>query len=179
MITLPAGTPGLRPDRAVIVYANRVREAFKDVPIVLGGLEASMRRLAHYDYWDNAVRRSILLDARGDILVYGMGETPVVEIAEKLSGGARRSNLNHIRGTVVIRNSTRFSARTAVPIPSYEEVKKIPENLMKPSASPMPSRILSRAKPLVQRHGDRCVIHFPPPLPMSTEALDTIYELPY
>ena len=118
----PGGTPGLRPDRAVIVYANRVREAFRDAPIVLGGLEAGMRRLAHYDYWDNAVRRSILLDARGDILVYGMGETPVVEIAEKLNAGVPAGELNHIRGTVVVRGSIDF-LQDWVQIPSYEEVK--------------------------------------------------------
>ena len=119
----PGGTPGLRPDRAVIVYANRCREAFRDAPIVLGGLEAGMRRLAHYDYWDNAVRRSILLDARGDILVYGMGETPVVEIAEKLHAGMTAGELNHIRGTVVVRSSIDFLPG-CVPVPSYRRGTK-------------------------------------------------------
>ncbi len=95
----PGGKAGRRPDRATIVYANRIREAFGDVPIVIGGIEASLRRFAHYDWWDNKVRRSILLDSRADILVYGMGETQIVEIAERLS---EKQSLDGIRGTVVI-----------------------------------------------------------------------------
>jgi len=174
----PGGTPGLRPDRAVIVYANRVREAFRDVPIVLGGLEAGMRRLAHYDYWDNAVRRSILLDARGDILVYGMGETPVVEIAEKLNRGTPIDELNHIRGTVVVRSSIDF-LQDSVQIPSYEEVKNDSGRFNEAFRITSVRQNPLTAKPLVQRHGDRSIIHFPPPLPMRTEALDSIYELPY
>jgi uncharacterized radical SAM protein YgiQ len=174
----PSGMPGLRPDRAVIVYANRVREAFRDAPIVLGGLESSMRRLAHYDYWDNTVRRSILLDARGDILVYGMGETPIVEIAEKLSAGVPAGELNHIRGTVVVRGTADLLQNSAQ-LPSFEEVKndagKFNEAFRITAAQQNPFTAL----PLTQRHGDRTVIHFPPLLPMSAEELDSIYELPY
>jgi uncharacterized radical SAM protein YgiQ len=92
----PGGKPGRRPDRALIVYANRVRQAFKDVGVVIGGIEASMRRLAHYDYWDNRVRRSILFDARADMLVYGMGESQTVEIARRLSAGETIDALDHI-----------------------------------------------------------------------------------
>ena len=95
----PGGKTGHRPDRATIVYANRIREVFNDVPIVIGGIEASLRRLAHYDWWDNTVRRSILLDARADILVYGMGERQIVEIAKRLSEG---HDLRGIRGTVIV-----------------------------------------------------------------------------
>ena len=96
----PGGKAGLRPDRATIVYANRIREVFNDMPIVIGGIEASLRRLAHYDWWDNTVRRSILLDARADILVYGMGERQIVEIARRLSEG---HDLMGIRGTVIVK----------------------------------------------------------------------------
>ena len=96
-----------RPDRATIVYANRVREAFGDVPIVIGGLEASTRRLAHYDYWSNSVRRSLLLDARADILVYGMGETQLLEIAKRLKKGEPVSSLDNIRGTAVVRKEVK------------------------------------------------------------------------
>jgi uncharacterized radical SAM protein YgiQ len=174
----PAGLPGLRPDRAVIVYANRIREAFKDVPIVLGGLEASMRRLAHYDYWDNAVRRSILMDARGDILVYGMGETQVVEIARKLSDGARIESLDNIRGTVVIRKDANFLPDSFT-IPSYEEAKESPDKFNEAFRAIYAQQNPFSAKPIVQPHSDRCVIHFPPPFPLSMEELDTIYELPY
>ena len=105
----PGGKAGHRPDRATIVYANRIREAFNDVPIVIGGIEASLRRLAHYDWWDNTVRRSILLDARADILVYGMGEKQIVEIAKRLSEG---HDLMGIRGTVVVQKR-RWSSRDA------------------------------------------------------------------
>ena len=174
----PGGTPGLRPDRAVIVYANRAREAFRDAPIVLGGLEAGMRRLAHYDYWDNAVRRSILLDARGDILVYGMGETPVVEIAEKLHAGVPANELNHIRGTVVVRGNIDF-LQDSVQIPSYEEVKNDSGKFNEAFRITCGQQNPFTAQPLVQGHSDRFVIHFPPPLPMRTEELDSIYELPY
>jgi uncharacterized radical SAM protein YgiQ len=174
----PAGFPGLRPDRAVIVYANRLREAFKDVPIVLGGLEASMRRLAHYDYWNNAVRRSILVDARGDILVYGMGETQVLEIARKLSAGTHVESLDNICGTVVIRKGSGFLP-DAIIIPSYEEVEEYPDKFNEAFRVIYSQQNPFSAKPIVQPHGDRCVIHFPPPLPIGTEALDTIYELSY
>ena len=98
----PGGKAGLRPDRATIVYANRIREVFNDIPIVIGGIEASLRRLAHYDWWDNTVRRSILLDARADILVYGMGERQIIEIAKRLSEG---HDLMGIRGTVVVQSA--------------------------------------------------------------------------
>jgi len=174
----PGGKPGQRPDRAVIVYANRVREAFKDAPIVLGGIEASMRRLAHYDYWDNAVRRSILLDARGDILVYGMGETPIVEIAEKLSAGVPAGGLNHIRGTVVVRGNADF-LQDCAQLPSLEEVKSDTGKFNEAFRITYAQQNPFTALPLAQQHGDRTVIHFPPPRPMSAEELDSIYELPY
>ncbi|MCX5894277.1 MAG: YgiQ family radical SAM protein [Proteobacteria bacterium] len=174
----PGSTLGLRPDRAVIVYANRVREAFRDVPIVLGGIEASMRRLAHYDYWDNSVRRSILLDARGDILIYGMGETPITEIACNLHEGSDIRSLNNIRGTVVVRKSCDF-LKDSVLIPSCEEVKDDAVRFNKAFLLICGEQNPFTAKPLVQGHGDRYVIHFPPALPLSTAQLDRVYELPY
>ena len=97
----PGGMAGRRPDRAVIVYSNRIREAYKDVPIIIGGLEASLRRLGHYDYWEDKVRRSILLDSRADILIYGMGERAVVEIAEALESGLEAKHITWIPGTCV------------------------------------------------------------------------------
>ena len=114
----PGGRPGLRPDRATIVYANRVREAFGHIPIILGGIEASLRRLAHYDWWDNRVRRSLLLDAKADILVYGMGETQVLEIARRLDKG---TDLAGIPGTVIVQGASASPAES-LEIPSYEEV---------------------------------------------------------
>ncbi len=115
----PGGKAGLRPDRTTIVYANRIREVFNDIPIVIGGIEASLRRLAHYDWWDNTVRRSILLDARADILVYGMGEKQIVEIAQRLSEG---HDLIGIRGTVVVQKTVIESSSHRV-IESIKEQK--------------------------------------------------------
>src|SRR5215471_21756943 len=95
----PGGRTGLRPDRATIVYAQRAREAFPGVPIVLGGIEASLRRLAHYDYWSDTVRRSVLLDAKADLLVFGMGEAPIWEVARRLAAGEPISSITDVRGT--------------------------------------------------------------------------------
>ena len=100
----PGGEAGHRPDRAVIVYSNRAREAYKDVPIIIGGLEASLRRLGHYDYWDDKLRRSILLDAKADLLVYGMGEKASVDIAEALEAGIAVSDIRWIPGTAYAAN---------------------------------------------------------------------------
>lgn len=96
----PGGEAGHRPDRAVIVYSNRVREAYKDVPVIIGGIEASLRRFAHYDYWEDKVRRSILADSKADLLVFGMGEKTIVQIADLLKYGMDIHNINDVRGTV-------------------------------------------------------------------------------
>ena len=95
----PGGKTGKRPDRAVIVYANRAKEAYKDVPVIIGGLEASLRRLGHYDYWSDKVRRSILLDSKADLLIYGMGERAIIEIAEALDSGIQTRDITWVRGT--------------------------------------------------------------------------------
>ncbi len=171
----PGDRAGLRPDRAVIVYANRLREAFGSVPIMLGGLEASLRRLAHYDYWEDRVRRGVLVDARADILVYGMGERQIAEIMERLERGA---TLDGIRGTVVVRGADAVPA-DAVTLPSYEEAAadrdafgaafKLAYREMDPGVG----------RAVVQPHGDRVVIQYPPALPLTTAELDALYALPY
>jgi uncharacterized radical SAM protein YgiQ len=97
----PGGKAGFRPDRAVVVYANKAKEVFKDVPVIIGGIEASLRRFAHYDYWDDRVRRSILLDSKADMLVYGMGEKPILEIAALLKQGLKINEIRNVRGTVL------------------------------------------------------------------------------
>lgn len=174
----PAGGGKGRPDRATIVYANRVREAFSDVPIVIGGLEASMRRLVHYDYWSNSVRRSLLLDARADILVYGMGETPIVEIAGRLKNGEPVSRLDNIRGTAVIRKAVNTFEKPVF-VPGFEQVRDDPDlfsaafKLIHANQNPF------TAKTLVQPHGNRFVVVFPPLLPLAQKQLDHVYELPY
>src|SRR5215212_7892491 len=129
----PGGSTGCRPDRATIVYAQRCREAYPEVPIVLGGIEASLRRIAHYDYWSDKVRRSILIDAKADLLVFGMGERPILEVADRLRKGEAISEIRDVRGTAFIVNNARMKELEADPalraadqkpviLPSYEEV---------------------------------------------------------
>jgi len=171
----PGGRVGLRPDRATIVYANRIREAFGPIPVVIGGIEASLRRLAHYDWWDNRVRRSILLDAKADILVYGMGEKQVREIAERLSKG---DDLAGIAGTAVVRKKALVSAES-LEIPPYEETANDKGKFGHAFKLISENQDPFKARTLLQRHGDRVVIQFPPPRPLSEQELDAIYDLPY
>lgn len=175
----PGRKGGLRPDRAVTVYSNRIREAYgQDAVIVLGGIEASLRRLAHYDYWDDAVRRSILFDTRSQILVYGMGEKAVLEIARKLQAGVAAEALDEIPGTAVIRKTPPQGVQR-IDLPSFELLNRDPkafnEAFRKSSAQMEPGAGLT----LVQPHGDRFLVVHPPHLPLSREELDQIYELPY
>jgi uncharacterized radical SAM protein YgiQ len=186
----PGGRPGLRPDHAVIVYANKVREAFKDVPIVIGGIEASLRRFAHYDWWKNEVRRSILLDSRADILVYGMGEAQVVEIARRLGEGR---TLHGIRGTAVVtalgRTTSQVPSRRSqetgtdlgpvVEMPSYEEVRGDIDRFNEAFRIVVENQDPFTGRTLAQGHANRYVVQYPPALPLETKDLDGIYELPY
>lgn len=174
----PGSKAGLRPDRAVIVYTNRAKEAFGKIPIIIGGIEASLRRLAYYDYWDNALRRSILLDSKADILVYGMGERQIVEIAKRLSGGEDINSLDNIRGTVVVRNNTDF-LKEYLMLPSFEEVSNNKDKFNLAFKFVYENMNPFTAKPLIQKHTDRYVIQFPPALPLDTNELDNIYGLPF
>ncbi|MBN2482773.1 MAG: YgiQ family radical SAM protein [Candidatus Omnitrophica bacterium] len=174
----PGSKPGLRPDRALIVYANKVREIYDRVPIIIGGMEASLRRLAHYDYWDNKVRRSILLDARANILVYGMGERQVVEIAQRMDKGEKIGTLINIRGTVVVKKNIDDISRYLV-IPSYEEIKDDKEKFNEAFRNVYSQMNPYTAKPLLQKHHVQNVIQLPPAEPFSSQELDRIYELPY
>lgn len=174
----PGAKAGKRPDRSLIVYANRVRQVFPGVPIVLGGIEASLRRLAHYDYWEDKVRRSVLLDAKADILVYGMAECQVVEIADRLKRGEAVDSLNDIRGTVINRKAVDF-LNDFVGLPSFEEVSADKDKFNESFKLIYRQRNPSFAKPLVQKHADRFLVQLPPALPLIPEELDRIYELPY
>ncbi len=174
----PGGKAGMRPDRALIVYANRVRQAFKEVPVVIGGIEASMRRLAHYDYWDNRLRRSILFDARADMLVYGMGETQVVEIARRLSVGEAIGTLDSIAGTAVIRKSPGF-LQEFVTIPACEAVTDSHEQFNRAFGLFYREQNPFTGRPVVQAHGDRYAVVYPPPMPLSQADLDAVYDLDY
>lgn len=174
----PGGKTGLRPDRAVIVYANRVRQAFKDTPIVIGGIEASTRRLGHYDYWDNALRRSLLLDSRADILVYGMGEGQTFEIAQRLARGEAKEHLDGIRGTVVVRNDI-SGLKGVVPLPSFEEIAKSTEAFNRAFVAVHGQMNPFDATIVAQQQGNRFVVQNPPVFPFSVKELDEIYGLPY
>ncbi len=221
----PNGEAGRRPDRSVIVYAQRAREAFKGVPVIIGGIEASLRRIAHYDYWSDKVRRSVLPDSKADMLIYGNAERAIVELSHRLAAGEKIDDITDIRGTGFMRQGlpvgwseidsthlddpgprahhpdpyqsepgcdtkmVRFTphqrprqldrTRTVVRLPSYDQV--VEDEVLYAHAS----RVFhletnpGNARALVQRHGKRDAWLNPPPLPLTTEELDRVYELPY
>ncbi len=175
----PGGRIGLRPDRATLSYCQRAREAFKGVPVIAGGVEASLRRLAHYDYWSDKVRRSILLDSKADLVVYGMGENAVLEIAQRLDRGETVRDLRDMRGVAYALGASEVPPSDALELPTYEEVVSSKEKFA------IATRIIHNetnpynARRLVQRHGNQAVVVNPPQLPLSQEAMDRIYGLPF
>ncbi len=175
----PGGISGNRPDRAVIVYSNRAREAYKDVPVIIGGIEASLRRLGHYDYWSDKVRRSILLDAKADLLIYGMGERAVVAIAEALEAGIDVKDITWIEGTCYKAKSFEQDEDTAV-LPSYEEITGSKEAYCRSFAMAYRNNDDINGKRLVEKYADSLyVIQNKPQPPLSRQELDDVYELPY
>jgi len=202
----PGGAQGRRPDRAVIVYAQRCREAFRDAPIVIGGIEASLRRIAQFDHWSEKVRRSVLVDSKADLLVYGNAERAIVEIAHRAAKGQNVRAMRDIRGTAflldavpegwsvsaptlvdepaepderTVRHAQAPAGDVAVRLPAFEQVRE--DKALYAHAS----RILHQesnpgnAKPLVQRHGDKEVWLTAPPIPLTTPEMDFVYDLPY
>ena len=175
----PGKKMGLRPDRAVIVYANRAREAFPDLPIVIGGLEASLRRFAHYDYWDDKVRRSALVDAGADILIYGMGETASIEIARRLKKKQPISSMTDIRGTAVMVSDPALCAYDSVTVPSFEDVSSSMSDYADATRVEYAEHDPVRGKAILQKHDKRWLLVNPPAMPLSTKELDRVAELPY
>lgn len=175
----PGGKNNMRPDRAVIVYTNRVKEAYKDCPVIIGGIEASLRRLAHYDYWDNKVRRSILLDSKADILVYGMGEKVSLEIARALNDGFLPRDITWLKGTVV---RTDGPDDDGVILPDFLEVsnKEDKSAFLKSFKIQYENNDYISGKVLYEKYADNLYIkqNIPQP-PLSTNELDEIYKLPY
>lgn len=187
----PGGKPNKRPDRAILVYTNKVKELFGDVPIIIGGIEASLRRFAHYDYWDNKVRRSILVDSKADLLIYGMGEKPILEIAAILDKGASINNIKDIRGTAY------YSKKEYLPkpikeflyenknkdnyevVPSFKAVSKSKSEYAKAFITQYNEQDFFKGKTLLQPHGDRFLVQNPPIKPLSEKEMDRIYSLPY
>lgn len=175
----PGKAAGLRPDHAVIVYSNRAREAFPELPIVIGGLEASLRRFAHYDYWDDKVRRSALIDAGADILVYGMGEYATLEIARRLRKKEPVSSLTDIRGTAVAVADASVCAYESVSLPSFEAVSRSMTDYADATRVEYEEHDPIRGRALIQPHEKRFLIVNPPAMPLSTKELDRVAELPY
>lgn len=206
----PGNVGGKRPDRAVIVYSQRCQEAYKGVAVVIGSIEASLRRIAHYDYWSEKVRRSILMDSKADILLYGNAERAIVELSHRMADGEKLKDIRDIRGTAFVLNELPLDARCVdsthlvddksdsqavrildpkpkpgaqsveyILLPSYEKVRK--NEILYGHTS----RILHQetnpgnARPLVQAHGDRFVWLNEPPIPLTTEEMDWVFELPY
>lgn len=172
------GVAGKRPDRAVIVYSNIIRELYPNSPIIIGGLEASLRRFAHYDYWDDAVRPSILLDSKADLLIYGMGENQIIEIAQRLDNGEDISNLTDIKGTsyaVDVRNTPYIG----VEVPSLENCISSKKEYAKSVRIEQDEQDHIRGRAVRQKHGKMMVVQNVPMTPLETEELDWVYSLPY
>ncbi|KNF07909.1 hypothetical protein CLPU_11c00780 [Gottschalkia purinilytica] len=174
----PGGKGGLRPDRAAIVYSHKAREAYKNVPIILGGIEASLRRFAHYDYWDNKVRRSILLDSKADLILYGMAEKQIVEVAEALESGIPIEEITYVKGTVY---KTRDKERPYQPIvlPSYDELLSSKQKYAESFMIQYENLDSIQGKSLVETYGDVYVVQNTPTDPLTQSELDNVYSLPY
>ena len=174
----PGGKNGRRPDRPTIVYSNRCREAFPGTPIVIGGLEASLRRFAHYDYWDDKVRRSILFDAQADLLVYGMGERATREIARRLAKGEDVRTITDVRGTAFY-SPTPDCAFDAVAVPSFEAVRDHKRDYALATKVEYEEHDAIRGKAILQLHGAGYLIVNPPAMPLDRQELDQVYALPF
>lgn len=175
----PGGEMGLRPDRATIVYCQKLREAYKDVPILIGGIEASLRRLSHYDYWDNKVRRSILLDSQADLLMYGMGEHQIVELAEALESGIDVKDITFVRGTVYKTKTLENIYEDYEQLPHFKETSKEKEIYAKSFLTQYRNTDAVSAKILVEPYNDCYVVQNKPSLPLSQSEFDSAYGLPY
>lgn len=174
----PGGVMGKRPDRAVIVYSRIVKKLYPDTPVIIGGLEASLRRFAHYDYWDDKVRPSILLDSKADLLIFGMGENQTIEIAKRLSDGEDVSNLTDVLGTVYAVD-TKDTPYVGVECPSYENVCTSKKEYAKASRIQQDEQDHIRGKIIKQKHGKKMVVQNKPMPPLTTKELDWVYSLPY
>ncbi len=175
----PGGKMGLRPDRAVIVYCNRIREAYGDVPIIIGGLEASLRRFAHYDYWDNKVRRSILVDSRADILTYGMGENILRRLAELLDRGIPIKKIRDVRGTVYLASPEDKIHYEAVGGYDYNDLKTDKQKYAEAFALQYKENDHVRGRAVTELYDGKVLVQNPPMPPLTRKELDEVYALPY
>ncbi len=173
----PGNKSGQRPDRAVIVYCQKIREAFGDIPILIGGVEASLRRFAHYDYWDDKIRRSVLFDSQADILMYGMGEKQIVELADKLRDGVSVKDIRDVKGTCYISDSP--DIENAQIIPSFSECVESKKKYAESCKIQYYEQNPFTGKVLIQEHDGKFLVQNPPMPPLSTSELDAVYALPY
>ena len=174
----PGGKAGLRPDRAVITYCRKIREAYPDAAIAIGGLEASLRRFAHYDYWDDCVRPSILADSGADLLMYGMGEHQITELAQQLAEGIPISGITGIRGTCYLTDPVN-TPWGAVQCPDFAQVSRDRRAYAKATRQQYDQQDEISGKVVIQRHGDKMLVQNPPALSLTQEELDAVYRLPY
>ncbi|MFH0943959.1 MAG: YgiQ family radical SAM protein [Planctomycetota bacterium] len=177
------GQPGKRPDRATNVYVQRCKEAFPGAQVVAGGVEASLRRLAHYDYWSDKVRPSMLVSSKADLLVFGMGEKPIVALAQRVDRGESLRSIRDLRGTAHLlgRKETQPPLKEieTLELPSYEEICRDPVAFARATRDVHLESNPHNARRLTQRHGDRVVVQNPPGLPLSEAEMDAVYDLPY
>lgn len=175
----PGGVMGKRPDRATIVYGNLIRKTYKKTPIIIGGIEASLRRLAHYDYWSDKIKRSILLDSGADLLSYGMGEKSMVEIAEALDAGIDVTDITFVRGTA-FKTQDISMVVNPVMLPAYEEISEDKIKYAESFLTQYKNTDAVTGHPLVEAYPDKeFVVVNPPEPPLTTQEMDDIYELPY
>lgn len=175
----PGGVAGKRPDYATIVYCNLIKRVYKNSPILIGGIEASLRRLAHYDYWSDKLRRSILIDSNADILMYGMGELAIVALAEALDSGLSAEDITFVPGTVYKAKSTEHVV-DGITLPDYDALVKDKREYARSFGIQYLNTDFATAHPLIEKYGDKqYVIQNPPSRPLTTMELDDVYELPY
>lgn len=174
----PGKVMGLRPDRAVIVYCNKIREAYGDVPIIIGGLEASLRRFAHYDYWDDKIRRSILFDSQADLISYGMGENQTIEICRRLSNGEHISTITDVRGTCYACD-VKDTPLMGKECPSFENVVKSKKEYAVSCRIQQDEQDHVRGKLIKQRHGNIMLVQNPPMPPLTQDEMDWVFSLDY
>ena len=175
----PGGKMGLRPDRATIVYCNRIREAYGDIPIIIGGLEASLRRFAHYDYWEDRVRRSILVDSRADILTYGMGENILRRIAKLLDKGVPVKKIRDVRGCVYLAKAGDPIHFDSVEVGDYDTLKTDKVAYAKAFSVQYKNTDSVKGKAVIEYYGDKMLVQNPPMPPLEREELDAVYALPF
>ncbi len=175
----PNGAAGLRPDRATIKYCHKLKSIYPNSPIIIGGIEASLRRLSHYDYWDNKVRRSILLDSKADLLVYGMSEKSIIEVADALDGGLSISDLVYIRGTVFKTKDMHMIDNDAIYLPSYDEVLDDKKKYVESFQIQNKEADYAKGKTVVETYKNNFAVCNPPNFPLSQEEMDEVYAMPF